>query len=258
MAMDLEQMVKSGTKVMVLSDFHIPYQNNKAVQIAMDFAKDYKPDKIVLNGDMIDFYGISDFDKCPDRRKNIAEEVEMTKEFLTNLRSINKKSQIYFLEGNHENRLQKYVWRHPELHGLGALDINNMLQLDKNHIQIVRASNDYWGKEAGHLEVGDTVIMHGDSRINGCKGGAYAAKNTAINIAKPVIMGHTHRLSEYNVTNRYNDLKGVECGCLCQIPKLANWQNGFVTFETIKGKNHNYRLHRIEKNMLIESKKIYK
>lgn len=253
----LEEMVKNAIRNMIISDVHIPYQDNRAVNIMMKYAANYKPDRIYINGDLIDFYSISDFDKCPDRNKGIPQEIDEAKAFLNKLREQHKKAEIYFLEGNHENRLQKYVWRHPELNGLGALDIKNMLNLDRVGIKLVRTDRDYWGKESGHIKSGDLIIMHGDSRINGCKGGQYAAKNTSVNISSSVAMGHTHRLSEYNTSNNYIDIKGIETGCLCQIPKMANWQNGFVTYETLKGKNHNYRLHKIDRT-LIEDRKVFK
>ena len=59
--MSLEDMVKEIQKNMVISDIHIPFQDEDAVAVMQTFAKDYKPDNLYINGDMLDFYSLSSF-----------------------------------------------------------------------------------------------------------------------------------------------------------------------------------------------------
>jgi predicted phosphodiesterase len=248
-------------KVLVISDIHVPFQDDRAVGAMHAYSKKYKPDKIYINGDLIDFYKLSTFDQTPDRTDGIDFEITQAKMFLNNLRKNNKDAKIVYLQGNHENRLQRYLWRNPELHGLSALDTKNLFSLKDLDIQEIKVDRDYWSKSAGSAKQGDAIVMHGDSRLNGAKGGGYsgyAAKNTMLNgISSSVVMGHTHRGGVVYHTVSDKILIGVEGGCLCQLPPNANWQQGFVTFETERGKNYNYRFHHIKDGKLIEDGKVY-
>lgn len=259
----LEEMVKN-VKVernLVISDIHFPYQNDDSIDIMFKFGKDYKPHNIYMNGDIVDFYSLSKFSQNPIRRKTVAEEVRMAQEFLEKMRKEFKNANLYFIHGNHENRLQRYLWDNPELAELECLDITNLFKLKENDIKEVKASRDYWGKESGSIQKADTIIFHGDAKLNGAstsKYAGYSAKNTMLGgLQSSVIMGHIHRLAIVNHSTPQGVLTGVEGGCLCQIPKNANWQNGFVTFETSKKKNYNYKLHMIEDGKLYEGSTVY-
>ncbi len=257
---NLESMVKSE-KNLVFSDLHFPYQDDKAINIMFKYAKEYQPDNIFMNGDIVDFYNLSKFDKDPNRKKTIADEIEMVRKFFDKTRSTFPKSNIYFIHGNHENRLQRYLWENPELAKLSELDITNLFKFSDYNIKEVKVSRDYWSMEGGTIKQGNAIIMHGDSRLNGAstsKYSGYSAKNTMLGgINESIIMGHIHRLAIITHSTPKGVLVGIEGGCLCQVPKIANWERGFVTFETVKNKNYNYRLHLIENDKLIEDGKIY-
>jgi hypothetical protein len=51
-------------------------------------------------------------------------------------------------------------------------------------------------------------------------------------------------MKEHTAPN--GSIVGIEGGCLCDIPGTANWQKGFVTFETYRGKTVNFELHPIK------------
>jgi len=253
---NLEQMVKN----LVISDVHAPFQDDSAVAIVMAYAKDYKPDNVIINGDLVDFYSLSMWDKSPERKENVEKEVYETTKILHNLRSsIGKDANITLLEGNHENRLQRFLWANQALYGLDALKLDKLLDLDKYGVDLVLSDRDYWGKATGHIKQGDAIIMHGDNRINGAKGGMNAGYNTMKSMGTSSIIGHTHRLSMRSHTTPYHDWVGIECGNLCQPTGTADWQQGFVTFTTDDktGKNHSYELHRIKDGVMYESDYTY-
>ena len=237
----------SSEKNLVISDLHIPYQDNSAVKCMLAFSKKYKPQRIIVNGDVLDFYSLSVFDKCPERKENLQGELQQARDFFKLLRK-NYDGEIIFLEGNHENRLQRYLWRNPELAGLKELKIENLLHLSKYNVKQIKVESDYWSAESGEHRIKDLIIQHGDGRLNGAKysqNPGYAAFNTLKNKGGyNLIMGHTHRLAQ--IYNRMGDksLVGIEGGCLCKTTR-ANWQQGFVTFENNKTKTFNYKIHRI-------------
>jgi predicted phosphodiesterase len=238
----LEEIVKMDNKnkrVMITSDYHIPYMDDKAYMVMRDFAKDYKPDHFVINGDFVDFYNLSTFDKSPDRKYGVVDEVRMARDVLGDLSKTLKSScKKYFLEGNHENRLQKYLWKNPELEGLEELKLDRLLRFQESGFKYVNVNSDYWKTETGHLKLGNTIIMHGDNRLNGAstsKYSGYSVKNTMMGGTQMnTVVGHVHRLAMVYLSTPYDNFVGLESGCLCQRTGTANWQQGFVTFELEK------------------------
>jgi len=247
---EIQEMTERKIKRnVVISDLHIPYQDKKAVQYTLEFIKKYHPDNLVINGDLLDFYGISVYSKNPQNKDNLSSECLKAREFLSDLRkATGTECNIQYLTGNHEMRLQQYIWNHPELEGLKELELSNLLDIKKYNVKMIEPDNDYWSKCNGHIKLGDTVLMHGDDRLNGASVSAksgYSAMNTMLRLNSSVMIGHCHRLAQVYHKTPYNDIVGIETGCLCQVPDIYNWQQGFVTFETLKGKNLNYRLHKI-------------
>lgn len=263
--MGLEEMIakinKDYEKVAFVSDIHVPFQDNDALELTKAYLRDYRPDKLVLNGDLLDFYTLSTFDKNPERKVSVQEELDEGSRIIKDLRNaVGKQCDIYMTEGNHENRLQRYLWNNPELEGLRDLKLDKLLHLKEHGVKYVNANMDYWKKDTGHLKIGDVVVMHGDNRLNGgscsAKSG-YSAHNTMVNMQSSVIMGHVHRLGIVYKTNPYGTTFGIEQGSLCQPTGTANWQQGFATFELEKGKAVNPRIYPIKDGKLYAGNDIY-
>ena len=91
-----ETLKLDNGKIMVVSDIHFPYEDKSAVTAFIKEAGLRKPDVIVLNGDLLDFYKLSKFSKDP-AGKNPEEEIEMCKTFLKKLRKeVGKECKIYY------------------------------------------------------------------------------------------------------------------------------------------------------------------
>jgi predicted phosphodiesterase len=247
---------------MVTSDYHIPFEDKKAVNVMLKYAKHYKPNVFVINGDFVDFYRVSKYDKNPDRKETIQDELDLAEAYLKQINTVlPKKTEKYYLYSNHEGRLEQFLWRNPELYGLKILKIENLLNLKEYGFKFIGGSYDYWKNDNGHLQLGEVLIMHGDNRLNGAstsKYAGYSAKNTMYSLQKSVVLGHTHRMAIVNHTSPYNRLYGIEGGHLSQPTGTANWQQGFVTFELYKGKMINPRLHYIHDGKIYEDGKVYK
>ncbi len=246
-------------RVMIISDIHAPFHDKKAVSIAKKYIQDYKPNHLIINGDVVDFYSISRWDKSPSRKLNVSSEIESANYVLDYIFDATKKStNKYFNLGNHDIRMRKFVWRNPELDGLEELDISNLLKMKDRNVEVSVPSTDYWRTDTGHLKIGDTLITHGDNTLNGCKGGMNAGYNTMKSFGMSTIIGHTHRLNKKSHTSPYHNWVGIEGGHLAKQTGTADWQQGFVTYEMINGKGMNYRLHPIQNGQLIADNKIYK
>jgi len=91
---------KGQNNILILSDIHLPYQDNKALELAINYGIEHKVNAVYLNGDTLDFYMASRFLKNPKLR-DLAGELEMGREFLKLLQDTFK-CPIYFKIGNHE------------------------------------------------------------------------------------------------------------------------------------------------------------
>jgi len=101
--------VNDGVVELALGDLHIPFQDDAAVDACLSYADNLNPSIISIMGDMLDFYQISTFSKNPIRSKRLFEEIKQGKEFLTMLRERYPQARIIYYEGNHENRLSRYI-----------------------------------------------------------------------------------------------------------------------------------------------------
>ncbi len=91
---------KSCTRVLVLSDVHIPYHNDEALFAAIEFGIEKDVNCIYLNGDTMDMYQLSRHEKNPANR-SFSYELDVTRKFLKGLRDIFPNAHIVYKIGNH-------------------------------------------------------------------------------------------------------------------------------------------------------------
>lgn len=204
-----------------IGDTHGIYVDQRTWKAVLDFIRDFKPHQVNLLGDIADFYDISRFDKNPNRRVVLGVEIEFTREvILSELRAAAPRARIVWLEGNHENRLKRYLWsRAPELASLPGLDMRSLFRLESLKIQYQNAN----------LEIGDIQMTHGHMAR---KHSGQTAKAMLDDYGTSVIHNHTHRLGAVYKTDRGGEYVAFENGCLCAldpeyIPGVPNWQQGF-------------------------------
>ena len=213
-------------KVGFLSDIHFPYEHEKSVGMALDYLTDWKPDVIVLGGDIFDFYAISRFNKNPARRQTLQEEIDSAKWFIEEVDAIAKK--VVFLEGNHEVRLRRTIADQPSLYKLRALELPKVLGLP--------AKWEVIENQKGWM-YGGVFWIHGD--IKGVSDRVmYPAATLLRHIRTTFVCGHYHRPG----VAYQNDFEGLpdagwvnghlsdEAASEEYITK-PNWQRGFISAE---------------------------
>lgn len=206
-------------KFIVISDIHYPYHDAKAIKCVLDFIQDKDIDIIILNGDILDFYDVSSFDKDPDRVNSLQKEIDMSTKFFKKLRTIKPDARIVFIKGNHEFRLERYLKKHPELYSLDALKLPNLLDLKKYNIEY---------SDKG-IKLGNLKIIHGDMvRKFSC----YTARGELEKHDSSGVSSHTHRGGVYYYRTPERYLAWFESFCLCDLnPEYINepnWQQGFL------------------------------
>lgn len=209
-------------KVLFVPDFHAPYQDDKAINACVSFAKWWKPEWVIFLGDGVDFYAVSHFDRDPERKHKLQEEIDAAYKVLFKFRKALPKAQMHYIRGNHEDRLRKYIWRQAEeLSGLRSLDVPILLGLKQLKITY---------HETGRMRFHSVLVKHGDVVR---KFAGYTAKGEFESTLVNGISGHTHRLAIYSQSTEAGDFAWMESGCLCDLNpqymegKTPNWQHGF-------------------------------
>lgn len=206
-------------KFIVLSDIHFPYQDDKALKAVYKFLEQHPVDTIILNGDILDFYDVSRFDKDPQRMFSLQTELDMAENFFKKLRKLFPEAEMYFVKGNHEDRMERYLQKHSELFTLKALKIPTLLQLEKFNIHY---------KPKG-FKFGSLKIIHGDLIR---KFSSYTARGELEKHDSSGISGHTHRGGVYYYKTPERYLAWFESFCLCDVHPFyvddPNWQSGFL------------------------------
>jgi predicted phosphodiesterase len=200
---------KSSKKVLLLSDIHIPYQDNEAIEAAVNYGIEQGVDTVYLNGDILDFYGVSFHEKDARKRPRMSEELEMGRQFLDWLRFKFPSEQIYFIPGNHEQRLERYlVVKAPELLGIEEYSLATLLRLGEKRI--------HWLEHKSKVYFGKLLVEHGD-KMTGA-GGINPAKTLLDRFKRSTICGHFHRTTQSNSKIYDGDIQMAwSTGCLCEL-----------------------------------------
>ena len=125
-----------GERIAVLSDLHFPYHCTKTLKNWYAEAQEYEPSVILLNGDILDFYRLSRYEKDPNKRKT-EYELDTVQQFLDWLQN-GFEAKIIWKDGNHDERWKKYLWNFaPEFSGLDDFQLHNILHLEQRGIDYV-------------------------------------------------------------------------------------------------------------------------
>jgi predicted phosphodiesterase len=95
-------------KLLVINDLHIPYHDKRAVKLILYIINALRPNALVINGDLVDFYPLSahvstaQFDPS-----TLDDELDTAIEFLHEVsKSV---GEIVYILGNHEDRLDRFI-----------------------------------------------------------------------------------------------------------------------------------------------------
>lgn len=229
------------------SDTHFPFHDPSAVSCLYAIANDIWPSQLVMQGDLIDLWQISNH-RPPLETKLKADQIDIqnglnqSMEHLATMRTLAQadcKRTILF--GNHEDRFDRLLadmQLNPKMMALMRIPkIQEILNLD----YILGLSDEGWSVHS-YLE-GDRYLLHDRLLcIHGYRSNVYSSKSHLQDYGKSVIFGHSHRIQSW--TSR--DLRGTDAawnmGCLCDLNphwrSRPNWHQGFavVVWKEIDGR----------------------
>lgn len=240
----LPYVITGYKRVVILSDIHLPYHNIEALTGAIKYAKNQKPDAILLNGDTIDCHTISRFIKDPKAR-DFKSELDTFKTFI-NVIDKQLGCKVFFKLGNHEIRYQNFLYQKAgELLGIEEFDFENILKARAKGIEII----------------GDKTVMklnklngiHGHEYIGGISAPVNTARGLYLRGKVSAFQGHTHQHSSHTeVDMNGKTVTTYSIGCLCELHPsympLNKWGHGMAVVDLDpNGEDYEFRNHVIIK-----------
>jgi predicted phosphodiesterase len=220
-------------KVVFLSDIHVPHHDRVVWPQVLKFIELYQPDRVVLNGDIIDAYPISSFSKDPLRADTLQDEFDITRnEIIAPIRAMLPHAQLDFTPGNHEDRLQRYLRSQaPGLASLRCLDLEQLLGADEFGMTV--------HPQPGFLLRPHFRVYHG-TVVRKHSGWSAKGELEKWGWATSGISGHTHRMDAFHFDTGREPVGWFEQGCLCEpkpeyIVGTPNWRQGFAVGEFERG-----------------------
>jgi len=184
-----------------------PLHDLKAIKVALAFAKDWKPDVVILGGACLDSGPVSHHLKGKQHSleglRLLRDAVELRQQVLDPLEALKPKRLIYLI-GNHEQWVDDLLEDVPGLEGIVSVD--SLLKLTDHRWQIV--------PQGGFLKLGKLYVIHGD----GIKGNANVAKRALDIYDRNVRFGHFHT---YQAFTKHSPLDVSQPKTAIAVPALC-------------------------------------
>jgi predicted phosphodiesterase len=233
-------------KTLLISDVHIPYHDQDAVMVALNYAASAGVDSVILNGDIIDFVHLSKFSKDPTKR-NTQFEIDMLYEFFCIIQAVLGDVKIFYKQGNHEFRLENFLMiKAPELFGMEEFELPILAKFSDFGIE--------WIDKKRIILFDKLAVLHGHE-FYGFSSAVNPARGLYLKSKKSAIVGHLHQTSEHSEPDLHG--KPVGCwsiGCLCHLnpeySPINKWNHGFAILTRDNG-TFNVENRRIYKNKLL-------
>ena len=215
----------SSESVVFLSDLHIPFHDPEAVASSLRLIKKLRPDRVVINGDVADFFQLSRFNTAHQRLDSLQEEIDEANAFRVNVRKSAPNATIDETEGNHDSRIKSYVAANARaLASLAVLEPSSLFRYTDLDFKAHPG--------AGFRLRRNFLVKHG-TLIRQDAGASAKAEFNQAGISG--ISGHTHRLAKY-IKAGYTHREWSEQGCLCQLQPdyvvgAPNWVQGVAVGE---------------------------
>jgi hypothetical protein len=248
--------VEEGEFAVYWGDSHIPHTDWPLMKQIGNVIEDFHPKREFIGGDVQDMYDISDFDRNPTRRDDLNSECAQARGLLDDHKSRAPDMKQYWEDGNHEDRLRRYLWRHAgALHGLRnehtglpIMGIPSLLGLPERAIEYYPFPSriDYRG----------FVITHGPKKGGSAK---TCAKWMSEYIRSSGVCFHYHRCQDYGWAGDEGQPQAFYVlGCTCTLDPdwlpYPDWQQGFGYSRIINGKVHFTKVNVFDRIFTVEGR----
>lgn len=233
----------ADNNILMISDLHIPYQVNEAVESAIEYGVKHKVNTVFINGDLIDFHLLSRFESDP-RKRSVKDEFDAVTQFLEYLRFKLPKANVYWLKGNHCVRYEKWLMtKAPMLFMDDYYKLEDRLNLAKFRVKII--------DDFVLVRMGKLFVTHGHLLLKGVFAPVNAARGVFMKAKESCIIGHVHKVSEHQETTLDGSaVITYSTGCLCELcpdysPFANNYMHGFAHIRTEPNGDYHVRNYKI-------------
>ena len=228
--------LQKSRRVLVLPDIHLrpacngvpTGEDTDSLAAVMRYVSRNEWDEVVMLGDLLDFDCISTHNKNKlrlEEDKRLQKDYDHANRFLDTWQKATGKAKWTILEGNHDERAERYVDANPVLEG--SIEVAGKLDFKARGIQWVR----FWTKGEVY-SIGTAHFGHGLY----CN--KYHAERHASEYGVCFFYGHTHDVQEMPKSLRGADktIIGQSMGCLCRYNqpymkgRPSKWQQAFGVF----------------------------
>ena len=215
--------------VLIGSDAHYwPGVVSTAHRAFLEFAKEYTPKAVIINGDEADFPQISRHAPIAwEARPKLSVEVDNLKAMLSEIEKVSSKSRHIWPLGNHDSRFEtRLATVAPEYANIHGVHLKDNFPL--------------WEPCWATFINDDVVVKH---RI---RGGIYAPRNNTIHAGRSIFTGHLHSLKVWPHSDYNGTRWGADSGTMADPygPQFFNytelspldWRSGFLFLTFLKGR----------------------
>jgi len=212
--------------VLAIPDTHLEVglEPSLAYRTAKKFCRDYKPDVIVHLGDLLDLSYLSKFTANSPllvEGRRYGSDCNLAERELAEWRGL--AGRMEFIEGNHDNRVARYVERFPALEG------HMIIQADYKIVEL----------DIGFTEFNKVLSIGKLNFTHGWYYNKYHAMKHLNSMGDHIFYGHTHdhQAVVQPVRAKRDPHMAMSLGCLCELnPQWrrnwpTEWINGVGLFE---------------------------
>lgn len=231
---------KDGAFIRVIcNDVHGSMMDKEAVNAFLADLKNWNPNEVVLNGDIIECGGFlaahHTLGYVAQTEYSWQQDIAAGNWFLDEVQKAAPNAVIHFIEGNHEDRVERWIVDQTMRHNRDSeflramLSPKTLLRLDERGVKYYeRGKHHIDGLPPGWIKLGKIFFVH---ELGGGKNAASKAVGTT---AGNVVFAHTHQEdSSTLVLPGVGLVKAWNPGCLCERQPLwrhsnpTNWSHGY-------------------------------
>lgn len=221
--------IDGPARILSLSDLHVPYHDRDAIVAAVEYAKKkHRPNVLLLNGDVGDFYAVSRWQKNPKKR-DFAGELRTIREMLEWLAAMFPKARRIYKLGNHDERWDHWVWNHAA----------EMAECEHMQLHEILKFVDYGFERVDDQPIlcGKLPVLHGhEFGKSGIAAPVNPARGAFLRTLHTCLVGHLHRTSSHAESDMWNsEIMTWSQGALCSLSpdysRINRWNHGWAYVE---------------------------
>ena len=211
-------------KNLIISDTHAPKHNKKMIAAILEYAAEYRPNRIIHLGDVGEYESISHWmenKRLELEGLTIQDDLDAACDLLKEIGSVAPAAEKVVLLGNHDMWVYDYVNAHPEL--------RKTISVTKAY-QAVGWTVIPWNEL---YRIGKLYLTHG------LYTNKYHAYSTVHALSSSCLYGHTHDHQVFTESFLDGEKMAMSGGCTCDMNpaylknRPKRWVNGFPTVDVI-------------------------